>query len=238
MSIRDVVISGSFNSRDLGGYQTQNGNLSWKKTFRSGNMVHVDQAGITTLKQLGVTRVIDLRSQKEREAEPDPFGSDHGIELIAISLFDNLNPHQKLPDNVLLNLYLHALETQGSAFTEVLRKIADSEDAVLFHCTAGKDRTGLIAALLLSLSGVATNDIIDDYAMTATRIEPLLENFEKTAQVLNFNKADFMPMLECKPDTMRKTLNWLDENFNGAENYVREHGLTDADLRQLRARWL
>lgn len=234
---RDIVVPGSFNTRDLGGYRTKHGTLAWRKTFRSGNMGHVDPSGIATLKQLGVTRVIDLRSQKERDAEPDPFRPDDGIELIAISLFDDLNPHQQPQGDQLLDLYLGALETQGPVFADVLRKIGESQEAVLFHCTAGKDRTGLIAALALSLSGASADDIIQDYAMTAGCLKPLLATFEKTAEKLNLSKAVYMPMLECDPSTMRKTLDWLDDNFDGAEGYARSHGLTEADLQQLQARW-
>lgn len=237
MSDRDVTVSGSFNTRDLGGYRTERGNLAWRKTFRSANMAHVDQIGIATLKQLGVTRVIDLRSQKEREAEPDPFGAEDGIDLISISLFDNLNPRELPHGDVLLSLYIQALQTQGSVFVEILRTITESPDAVLFHCTAGKDRTGLIAALLLSLAGVAEEDIIFDYALTADRIAPLLESFEKTAETLKLNKTDYMPMLECNPSTMRQTLDWLEANFQNAKSYVKSHGFTEADLTQLQKRW-
>lgn len=237
MGDRDIVVSGSFNTRDLGGYRTKQGNLAWRKTFRSGNMAHVDQSGIAALKQLGVTRVIDLRSQKERDAEPDPFGSADGIELISISLFDDLNPHQLPQSNALLDLYIHALETQGPVFVDVLSKIADCSGGALFHCTAGKDRTGLIAALLLSLSGVSHADIVEDYALTADRLGPLLQTIEKTAQAFNLSKSDYMPMLECNPSTMLRTLDWLDHGFDGAEGYLRSHGLTDDNLRQLRSRW-
>lgn len=237
MNDRDVVVSGSFNTRDLGGYRTKQGNLAWRKTFRSGNMGRVDQAGIVTLGKLGVTRVIDLRSRKERDAEPDPFRSGNGIELISIPLFDDLNPQQQPQGDALLALYLHALNTQGAVFAEVLRKIGESPDAVLFHCTAGKDRTGLIAALILSLSGAAADDIIQDYAMTAVHLKALLQSLEKKAQSFHLSKAEYMPMLECNPSTMRKTLDWLDDNFQGAEGYMRAHGFTPADLQQLQGRW-
>lgn len=236
MGDRDVVVSGSFNTRDLGGYRTAHGNLAWRKTFRSGNMAHVDQTGIATLNQLGVSRIIDLRSHKERDAEPDPFRSEDGFELIAISLFDGLNPGQQPQGNALLDLYIHALETQGSVFVEVLRKVADCPGGALFHCTAGKDRTGLIAALLLSLSGVSDDDVIQDYMLTADRLGPLLKTIEKTAQTFNLSKADYLPMLECNASTMIKTLEWLDLGFNGAEGYVRSHGFTDDDLKHLRSR--
>ncbi|MFC0246839.1 tyrosine-protein phosphatase [Falsochrobactrum ovis] len=237
MTDRDVIVSGSFNTRDLGGYRTKHGKLAWRKTFRSGNMCKVDQTGILALKQLGVTRIIDLRSQKERDAEPDPIRAGDNIELISIPLFDDLNPNQLPGGNALLDLYLDALKTHGMSFIEVLRKIGECRDAVLFHCTAGKDRTGLIAALLLSLSGVARADIINDYAMTADRLGPLLMELEKTVGAFNLNKADFMPMLESNPITMSKTLDWLDSNFGGAEEYVRSHGFTNADLAQIRSRW-
>lgn len=200
-------------------------------------MANVDQSGIVTLKQLGVSRIIDLRSQKEINAEPDPLGSEDGFELIAISLFDDLDPHQLPQGNVLLDLYIHALETQGSVFVDVLRNIADCPGGALFHCTAGKDRAGLIAALLLSLSGVSNDDVIQDYALTADRLGPLLQTNEKTAQAFNVSKADYMLMLECNPSTMIKTLEWLVRGFNGAEGYVRSHGFTYSDLQQLKARW-
>lgn len=234
---RDVLVSGSFNTRDLGGYRSQDGSLAWRKTFRSGNMGQVDQAGIDTMKQLGITRVIDLRSQSERDAEPDPFSIDDGIELIAISLFDDLDPTKLPKENALLDLYLHALKTQGSAFVKVLRMISDCPDGVLFHCTAGKDRTGLISALLLALSGVSKEDIIQDYALTAGRIEPLFAKLEQAAKTYNLHKEDFMPMLEAKPETMAETLEWLDSNFQGAEAYVKAHGFTDDDITRLRSRW-
>lgn len=237
MNDHDVIVSGSFNTRDLGGYNTNNGKLAMHKTYRSGNMGQVDEAGIETLKKLGVSRVIDLRSQKERDTEPDPFSSEDGIELIAISLFDDLNPNQKTKSNVLLDLYIHALKTQGPVFVKVLQHIAESRDAVMFHCTAGKDRTGLIAALLLALSGVSKDDIINDYAMTADRLGPLLQTIEKTAKSFNFSKEDYMPMLECNPENMIKALDWIDTNFNSVENYVKSHGFTGEDLTRLRERW-
>lgn len=235
MQARDIIISGSFNTRDLGGYATKYGrHVAWRKTFRSGNLASVDQAGIATLKQLNVTRVIDLRSRREREAEPDPFGPDDNIELVDIPLFDDLDPRHMPEGNVLLGLYLQALKTQGQTFVEIVRQIGSSSGAALFHCTAGKDRTGLVAALLLSLAGAATEDIITDYAMTADRIRPLLDGLETTAKTINVNEAELAPLLDCNPSTMRQTLGWLDENYHGAENYLRSHGLADGDLNLVR----
>jgi protein-tyrosine phosphatase len=236
MRDRDIVISGSFNTRDLGGYPTRDGRyVAWRKTFRSGNMAAVDQAGIAALKQLKVARVIDLRSRKEREAQPDPFGPDDNIEVVAIPLFDDLDPRRIPQGNVLLSLYLQALETQGPTFAEIVRQIGSSPDAALFHCTAGKDRTGLVAALLLSLAGVATEDIIADYAMTADRIAPLLNGSAKLAETVNLSKAELTPLLDCNPSTMRQSLDWLHDNYDGAENYLKSHGLGEADLHLVRA---
>lgn len=236
MNSHDITVSGSFNVRDLGGYTAGNGTTRWGLTYRSGSMCRVDSDGIKTLHQLGIGKVIDLRSQQERLSHPDPFGADNGIQLINISLFDDLDPTSLKQNNILLDLYTKALQTHGEVFVQVLREIAYTEGGVLFHCTAGKDRTGLIAALLLSVAGVAPDDIIADYALTATRIGPLLEEFSKIIKDQNLSSGHYSPLLECHPETMAKTLAWLDEQYGGALTYLTTNGLNENDLAQLRKR--
>ena len=230
---RDIVVSGSFNTRDLGGYRTKHGTLAWRKTFRSGNMGHVGPSGIATLKQLGVTRVIDLRSQKERDADPDPFRPDDGIELIAISLFDDLNPHQQPHGNQLLDLYLGALETQGPVFADVLRKIGESREAVLFHCTAGKDRTGWAAALLLAALGVDEEQIMHDYLLTNRLFRrPPLPHTRMSEEVLDV-------LWRVQPSYLAASVDLVRAQWGGMDRYLREAlGVDEAVRERLAAKYL
>lgn len=236
MQTRDISLSGSFNTRDLGGYPTRYGRpVAWRKAFRSGNLASIDENGIAVLKQLRVARVIDLRSPREREAEPDPIRPEDQIELVAIPLFDGLDPRHMPPGNVLLGLYLKALETQGEIFVEIMRLIGSSGGAALFHCTAGKDRTGLVAALVLALAGVGRDDIIADYKLTADRIAPLLSNSQRLATIIDLKGEEVAPLLQCDPSIMGRTLDWLEENFGTAEDYLKAHGLAERDLRLVQA---
>lgn len=229
MYTRDLTITGTFNARDLGGYSTPMGHTAWRKTFRSGSLSHLSESGQRELANLGITRVIDLRSQKERHAEPDLLGDGSTIELISIPLFDDLDPQNLPTGNRLLGLYIKALTEQGETFVHILRQIASSQQGVLFHCSLGKDRTGLVTALLLGLTGVEDKDIVADYALTASRIQPLLAQIERSAKVLAIKPEDYEAMLACDPDTMRQTLAWLTEHYHGISDYLAKHGLKEEE---------
>ncbi|MFC0283092.1 tyrosine-protein phosphatase [Camelimonas abortus] len=236
MPERDIIISGSFNTRDLGGYPTCYGRpVAWRRAIRSGNVAALDRNGVARLKQLNVTRVIDLRSERERQAEPHAIRPEDGVELIAIPLFDGLDPSRIPRGDMLLGLYVQALETQGRLFVETLRLIGSSAGAALFHCTVGKDRTGLVAALLLALAGVDEGDIVADYAMTAERIARLPGGPDAILARLGLDGRRYAQLLACDPSVMRRTLDWLTDNFRGAGDYLRAHGLTDSELEQVRA---
>ena len=106
----------------------------------------------------GLRLVVDLRTKNEIKEAPNPFENFPGVEYVNLPIFDDLAPvimlqKQVSDENPLLHFYLEAIHGQGNAIKEVLRRISTIQDgAVLFNCTAGKDRTGIIAALLLGLS--------------------------------------------------------------------------------------
>lgn len=230
---RDIEIAGSFNSRDLGGYPTPLGSIAWRKLLRSGSLTKVNEQGKDTIRALGITRVIDLRSASECESAPEPFTDEDDVELLSIALFDNLDPTQEGTADVLLDHYIQALQKKGSVFVKILRAISSSPDAVLFHCTAGKDRTGLVAAIVLALLGVDNETIIRDYALSADRIQPLKLLFAEKAKELNLDVHEYKPLLACKAETMRAALGWLTEHYQSVSHYMQLQGFTEADLTQL-----
>lgn len=144
-------------------------------------------------------------------------------------------------EDVLLALYNSALDAHGEQFVRVLRLMADAPGGVLFHCTAGKDRTGIIAAFLLLLGGVSHRDIVADYALTgeyapamfaALRAEQVAEDSLKGVITLS------SPFLLSEAGTMAAFLEHLDEVHGGAEAYLLARGLRAEEIARLRARLL
>ncbi|MFV7878499.1 tyrosine-protein phosphatase, partial [Enterococcus faecium] len=116
--------------------------------------------------------------------------------------------------DVLLDLYIEALERRGAAIVAVLEALAEAPDGtVLFHCTAGKDRTGLIAALVLALAGVDAETIVDDYARTGIHIAPLLSTIMAEAEARGMDPEALRPLLACEPVTMASTLDHLQRRW-------------------------
>ena len=156
---RHIPLSGTYNIRDLGGYETYKGaRVPWQTFFRGDSPHLLSVEGMNYLYHQGLRLVVDLRTKNEIKEAPNPFENFPGVEYVNLPIFDDLAPvimlqKQVSDENPLLHFYLEAIHGQGNAIKEVLRRISTIQDgAVLFNCTAGKDRTGIIAALLLGLS--------------------------------------------------------------------------------------
>ncbi len=103
------------------------------------------------------------------------------------------------------------------------------------YCTAGKDRTGLITALMLALAGVPHEMIIADYALTSTYLgEGFMEDIKKSALQRGFTWEQYKPFVMCPPENMAQTLQHLDETYGGVSPYLRHIGLSQAQLTHLR----
>jgi protein-tyrosine phosphatase len=234
---RDIVVPGLFNLRDLGGYPHPGGATPWRRILRADGMYRCDAESIAALKRLGVATVIDLRHDEELARQPNPLRNEPGIVYRHVSLFAGLAPVAMVDGDVLHALYREALTDRGGAIIEILTVIAEAPDgAVLFHCTAGKDRTGLVAALLLALVGVEAAMVVDDYALTGERIAPLVEEFLADAVSRGHTADRFRPLLACEPRTMAATLAHLVEAHGSVEGYLLGIGLEPAVIARLKAR--
>jgi protein-tyrosine phosphatase len=241
---RHIPIPGTFNVRDLGGYPTIDGTATlWRRFIRSDSLHRLDEAGIALLIDRGVTAVVDLRHVNELVTAPNPFSGRNGIRYINVNLLADLLPsgdavHDPNKD-VLLDLYLRALDQRGAAIREVLDAIAAVPDgAILFHCAAGKDRTGILAALLLSLAGVGREYILDDYEMTAMHIKAAIPDYERRALERGQDLASLHAMLASRRETMQAMLSYLDERHGGVLSYLVSTGLSTSVIDRLRDRFL
>jgi protein-tyrosine phosphatase len=143
------------------------------------------------------------------------------VSLLGIGFYDALYPSEERGA-----LYIHALRHHKSAFREVFRALADErEGAVLFHCTSGKDRTGLVAAILLSLAGVPREEIVHNYAISAQYLNPvpLVREPENAAR-------------ESPPGAIEAFLRVLEDQYGGAYSYLRTIGVSETEVDALMAR--
>jgi protein-tyrosine phosphatase len=238
---RHIAIAGAYNIRDLGGYQTGGGTTQWRRILRADGLHRLDAAGVDALHGVGVRTVIDLRHDHELASQPDPFEGDARIAYHNVSLFSDLSPAALLANgggDMLLGLYRNAIATRHEAIRDVLGLIADApeEGAVLFHCTAGKDRTGIIAALVLGNAGVDHATIGHDYALTKAAIAPIVADFAANMAARGEDAAKSMPLLACEPETMAALLADLESQFGGIPSYLRHIGLDEGRLGRLRDR--
>ncbi|MFV0473352.1 MAG: tyrosine-protein phosphatase [Pikeienuella sp.] len=237
---RHIPLRGSYNIRDLGGYAGRGGPIAWRRFLRADSLHRLDEEATGALSALGVATVIDLRHEGELEAMPNPFAAGAaGVAYHNVSLFEGLDPalpHIAAAEDLLLALYREALDNRGAAVVAVMRIMAEAPGAVLFHCTAGKDRTGVIAALILLLAGAGREEVIADYALTGDYSGQMFDalHAELLAAGGEFDRGSRLLLSEAA--TMGGFLDHLDAAHGGAEAYLRRHGLGDQEIDALRAR--
>ena len=175
--MRRILLCGMENLRDLGGYPLAGRGSErftrWGSLYRGDLPKQVTQADRQRLRELGITTVVDLRSKEEIERKPDPLAQELGIRYLHCPLAgDGRVP---APDEVPLS-YMEMADGTGQ-MAGALQAIAEAPQAVLFHCTAGKDRTGVVAALLLWLAGVSEEDILADYIVSGPYLQQMLRAY-------------------------------------------------------------
>ena len=236
---RGLTLSSAENVRDLGGYTTTTGEkTNWGVFVRSGDMDSMSAPDQESLIDYGVSTVIDLRMQREIEASPNVFTSSDVVSFHIHDFwgtrFDDYRssdkkapPHKKLAD-----LYCAGLEKSGFVMANIMATFAeDDRTGFAFHCRSGKDRTGLVAAMLLAIADVPEEVIIADYALTSQYLnQPAINPIEA-------NRPGAWQM-GCEPETMFLTLEFVRAEFGGAISYLNAQGVSDEQLSTIRQKIL
>jgi alkaline phosphatase len=246
---RQVQLQGTSNFRDLGGYPAQGGKaVKWGQLYRSADVSKLTDADLATLQGLNLAVNCDLRGPQEVQTAPDRMPA--GVKYL------NLPAGSENVGNA--SSYLAQVKTAAQAdsliragytntthFKAKYRPMFDqllalpSGKSLLFHCTAGKDRTGIGAALILSALGVDKNYILADYA--ATNVFWQAEAERRVAQMTQAGtKAELMrPMMAANPGYLEQTFASIDRQYGSLANFLKkEMGLTDDKLAKLRAKYL
>ena len=162
---RRIDLEGCLNFRDLGGYPTADGRrLRWRRLFRSDALHHLTPADVLRLREeIGLAHVVDLRSSGELRAEGRGPLEREPLAFHHLPLFDGLGGRRAaegVPD--LAELYFAMAEYAREPIARVIATLARASGPAVYHCAAGKDRTGLVSAVLLGLLGVRDEQIVAD----------------------------------------------------------------------------
>lgn len=234
-AMRHWPLPDTHNIRDLGGYaRSSGGTTQWSRILRGEALHYLSRQSATELAEHDLTLVIDLRGPHETTVTPHPFRDHATVSYRNIVLFDALAPIEMTQTPFdMARRYCDALDTCGPQVAEVLRAIIHAPPGiVLFHCTAGKDRTGIIAALLLLVAGVARADIVSDYALTADA-HGLIGKLRERALEAGGQPEHIDSVLASDAATMTSMLDHLDTEHGGTQAYLAEIGLTSAELFRL-----
>lgn len=234
--LRDVSLRGVYNVRDLGGLPQRDGNTTRRGIFLRGDSPHhlTAFAQDTLVHDHQVQTVIDLRSTREVVQLPNPFDHDSRVQYVSVPLQTTGLRMLDLRQLTQLHLYYQYLvRTARTQLRIVFETLADAPAATYFHCRIGKDRTGIVTALLLQLADVSTDVIIDDYLQTTANIVPLIAQYAHERPFF-IRKSLYEGLFEARADTMMHLLRHIQDVYGGAEGYLCHVGVDAVRIATLR----
>lgn len=252
-----IPFNGVHHFRDIGGYKSSDGRrVKWNTFFRSDKLSGLTSDDINYFKSLGIKTILDLRSLSEVKAHPDP--KIDGVEYINIS---GIPDFDEIKDNFDM-MYIFKQRVDGSfnpmdflikgykslvfdnpAYKELVDCMENEERLpIVFHCTAGKDRTGFATAIILSILGVSEEIIMEDYLLSNVYRKPINEKIieaikgkikdKKSLDILNL-------MLDVRAELLQSSFDSIKEKYGTMEIYLeKEYGLTKKKRKELKSRFL
>lgn len=240
---RALAVDGLLNARDLGGLTTPEGRrVRAGRVVRSDNLRGLtDDGAVALVRDLAPRLVVDLRTADECAREGRGLAHVPGVRYANLPLQPRAAlSAEQVAEGLATNLfddYVLQIRDNGAPLLAALDLLA-ADDALpaVVHCTAGKDRTGVLVALLLDLLGVAREQIVADYAATTDNMPGILARI-RSSSFFRGNGLAAAPawIFESTPGTMQRFLAWLEAEHGGAERWATAHGLSAAAVRRLRA---
>jgi protein-tyrosine phosphatase len=228
-----LAIDGLVNLRDLGGLPTASGGMTLPgRLLRSESPHSLSDAGLRALLDLGVGTVVDLRTSSERERRPNEL-AEAGATVVHAPIFTD---DEEYPDHLATaaEVYCWWLRERGTGVAGAMRAIADATSApILVHCHAGKDRTGVVVALVLRLAGVATDVIADDYAISGEQLADMLARDRVKAMEGGMDEVRAERLFTVRHEAMVEFVACVDTEHGGANALMRELGLDESRIERL-----
>jgi protein-tyrosine phosphatase len=244
---RALEWEGCLNVRDLGGLPTDDGRATQPgRVVRADNIRRLSDAGWQALADHGVRRVVDLRLPGELAGDP-PRDLEADVDVVHVSVFGDelgeaylaeLDAHLASVEDVAdhyVYSYVDWLERYRVNFGRAFAAIADADGTVLVHCMGGKDRTGIVSALLLRLVGVPYSVIGEDYAVTAANLEPSTSVWIPAVED-PVERAKWQRLAATPAAAMERVVREIESRYRDVASYLRAAGLSDEQLARLEER--
>ena len=258
-AVRLLPLEGGRNFRDLGGYATEDGRrVRWGRVYRSGVMTNLTAGDYEYLASLGIATICDYRSEQERHEEPTRWGAGQvdyvtfpdpatpaGSSLAGVLSNPDVTP-QAVADAMAAG-YTQIAKDHASSFGTMFDRLAAGEIPLAFNCSAGKDRAGISAALLLTALGVPRATVVADYALSEQLVDYVAE-FRGGADHEGAEEGGayaflaalplelLTPLMRSDPRYIEYALAWMDEEYGSVMNFIREElDVTGAELSAIRA---
>lgn len=240
---RTIDLEGCVNFRDLGGYPTADGRmLRWRRLFRSDALHALTASDVAKLRdELSVSDIVDLRSTYELTNEGRGALEREAIAFHHNPLFDgdpSAAERSRADEMTLGERYVGMMEVGHPRIVDAVRILARAEGGAVYHCAAGKDRTGVISAIVLGALGVADELIVADYVLSAERIDEIIARVMSMKGYEETLKDMPEDTLHAHPESMETVLSIVGEKWGSMGEYLRVGGLAEDDLERLRAKCL
>ena len=234
---RFIALEGTWNTREVGGYETHDGKITkHNQLLRSDGLHALSRADIEKLKGIGLKTVVDLRRDDEREREPNVLADESWVDYRPVPIYQK-EPHARgWKTDTIFPYYCALIDSSQDTIKQVLALMAEPDNfPLMLHCSAGKDRTGLLVALALEMAGVPRETIAADYAPSSDNIEALKPKFRAAFE----RNTDLTPevyerLLLSPPEAILGLFDFIEEHYESVPAYARKIGLRDEEMALIR----
>ncbi len=252
---RVVPLEGGVNFRDLGGYlNVHDQQVRWRKIFRCGHLGDLTNKDLDVLEHLNVTHVHDFRREEEQQRTPSQpiratVYNDYEMFVGSMSKFWEYMTAEKLTaesaHDLVVGSYRNCIDDVAPHYQRLFQSLlSPATDASVFHCSAGKDRTGMAAALILSALDVDRDIVVEDYLLTlehfdSERLMNIVEQHLRDAKVAHWERSWLVPYCSVHRDNIEAFFEGVESRYDSVDQYLSDAlGLTPSKRQQLKNLYL
>lgn len=239
--LRRLPMPGLQNCRDLGGYAADGGVTRFGVFLRSEAPCGLDEHGIEYLRQYGLTRSLDLRGGPEIDWRPSALAETFDYQIISLSGGAETFEEKNLPEGDFAweKVYIKRAREHRDWVREAVTACIETEGCTLYHCTTGKDRTGILTCCLLGAVGVSREDIAADYCLSQVYLQQMFAAMRDGSLTIRSTPSTYQDFVFQTPfDAMTAFYDFFVEEFGSVRNYLLDVGVTEEALHRLHEKFI